>query len=186
MYSRKVRWYSRNADRYGSIKDINENCLAEFRTHWQCLENHNQQLWNCRSEERKMNKCVFEKLVCWTTNLTMSKAYNLSENGEDDTRCAQRRDTSPPAHTQHLCDSLSFVYIPPEMDNQGELTTSTACVAVTIFVVDCLHAMTKRSVCCTNIYVGQATCYALQINLTSTARFAISSFRDTLCHCPHS
>jgi NADH dehydrogenase (ubiquinone) 1 alpha subcomplex subunit 8 len=46
-----------------SIKDINENCLAEFRTHWQCLENHNQQLWNCRSEERKLNKCVFNKLV---------------------------------------------------------------------------------------------------------------------------
>ncbi|KAJ4369776.1 ndufa8, NADH-ubiquinone oxidoreductase complex I 19kd subunit [Neocucurbitaria cava] len=44
------------------IKDINENCLAEFRTHWQCLENHNQQLWNCRSEERRLNKCVFEKL----------------------------------------------------------------------------------------------------------------------------
>ncbi|USP80609.1 hypothetical protein yc1106_07883 [Curvularia clavata] len=44
------------------IKDINENCLSQFRTHWQCLENHNQQLWNCRSEERKLNKCVFDKL----------------------------------------------------------------------------------------------------------------------------
>jgi NADH dehydrogenase (ubiquinone) 1 alpha subcomplex subunit 8 len=57
-------------DRSGSIKDINENCLAEFRTHWQCLENHNQQLWNCRSEERKLNKCVFEKLVC--RNITLA------------------------------------------------------------------------------------------------------------------
>lgn len=57
-------------DTCGSIKDINENCLAEFRTHWQCLENHNQQLWNCRSEERKLNKCVFEKLVCW--NITFA------------------------------------------------------------------------------------------------------------------
>ncbi|RMZ67099.1 hypothetical protein GMOD_00000977 [Pyrenophora seminiperda CCB06] len=45
------------------IKDINENCLTQFRTHWQCLENHNQQLWNCRTEERKLNKCVFEKLL---------------------------------------------------------------------------------------------------------------------------
>jgi hypothetical protein len=50
-------------DKYGSIKDINENCLAEFRTHWECLENHNQQLWNCRTEERKLNKCVFTNLV---------------------------------------------------------------------------------------------------------------------------
>jgi hypothetical protein len=114
MYLRKARWQSRNADRCGSIKDINENCLAEFRTHWQCLENHNQQLWNCRSEERKMNKCVFEKLVCWITTLIISPAHNLSENGEDDTRCAQGRHTSPLAHTQHLCYSLSFVYIPPE------------------------------------------------------------------------
>ncbi|KAF2261631.1 NADH dehydrogenase, alpha subcomplex, subunit 8 [Lojkania enalia] len=44
------------------IKDLNEHCLTEFRTHWQCLENHNQQLWNCRSEERRLNKCVFDKL----------------------------------------------------------------------------------------------------------------------------
>jgi hypothetical protein len=51
-------------DECGSIKDINENCLSEFRVHWQCLENHNQQLWNCRSEERRLNKCVFTKLVC--------------------------------------------------------------------------------------------------------------------------
>ena len=46
-----------------SIADINKECLDQFRTHWQCLENHNQQLWNCRSEERRLNKCVFEKLV---------------------------------------------------------------------------------------------------------------------------
>jgi hypothetical protein len=64
MYRPKARYDTLDIDRRGSIKDINENCLAEFRTHWQCLENHNQQLWNCRSEERKLNKCVFEKLVC--------------------------------------------------------------------------------------------------------------------------
>jgi hypothetical protein len=46
-----------------SISDINKECLDQFRSHWQCLENHNQQLWNCRSEERRLNKCVFEKLV---------------------------------------------------------------------------------------------------------------------------
>jgi NADH dehydrogenase (ubiquinone) 1 alpha subcomplex subunit 8 len=56
-------WRRQLADECDSIKDMNESCLSEFRTHWQCLENHNQQLWNCRSEERRMNKCVFEKLV---------------------------------------------------------------------------------------------------------------------------
>jgi hypothetical protein len=55
-------------DTYGtltirSISDINKECLDQFRSHWQCLEGHNQQLWNCRSEERRLNKCVFEKLV---------------------------------------------------------------------------------------------------------------------------
>jgi hypothetical protein len=172
MYLRKARWQSRNADRCGSIKDINENCLAEFRTHWQCLENHNQQLWNCRSEERKMNKCVFEKLVCWITTLIISPAHNLSENGEDDTRCAQGRHTSPLAHTQHLCDSLSFVYIPPEQDKQGELTTYVSCATVTNSVVDRLRVMTKRSVCCTNIYIGQRRA-TLQINLTHASRYLL-------------
>jgi len=63
-YWRKAQYRTLGIDSSGSIKDINENCLEQFRTHWQCLENHNQQLWNCRSEERKLNKCVFEKLVC--------------------------------------------------------------------------------------------------------------------------
>lgn len=53
------------------IEDINKHCLAEFRTHWQCLENHNQQLWNCRSEERRLNKCVFTSLVCAFPALTI-------------------------------------------------------------------------------------------------------------------
>jgi NADH dehydrogenase (ubiquinone) 1 alpha subcomplex subunit 8 len=51
------------ANTSGSIKDINDNCLEEFRSHWQCLENQNQQLWNCRTDERRLNKCVFDKLV---------------------------------------------------------------------------------------------------------------------------
>lgn len=46
-----------------SIDDINKHCLQEFRSHWQCLENYNHQLWNCRSAERKLNKCVFDNLV---------------------------------------------------------------------------------------------------------------------------
>ncbi|KAL5430536.1 hypothetical protein PMIN07_007829 [Paraphaeosphaeria minitans] len=44
------------------IKDLNEHCLEEFRNHWKCLDNQNHQLWNCRSQERRLNSCVFDKL----------------------------------------------------------------------------------------------------------------------------
>jgi hypothetical protein len=46
-----------------SLEDINKSCLEQFRAHWQCLENNNQQLWQCRPAEWKLNKCVFENLV---------------------------------------------------------------------------------------------------------------------------
>jgi hypothetical protein len=46
-----------------SIEDINKYCLEEFRSHWKCLENNNQQLWQCRKAERPLNKCVFDNLV---------------------------------------------------------------------------------------------------------------------------
>ncbi|EEP81098.1 NADH-ubiquinone oxidoreductase 20.8 kDa subunit [Uncinocarpus reesii 1704] len=44
------------------LKDINTHCLKEFRGHWECLENNNQQLWYCRGPEQKLNACVFDKL----------------------------------------------------------------------------------------------------------------------------
>lgn len=46
-----------------SLEDINKSCLEQFRAHWQCLENNNQQLWQCRPAEWKLNKCVYENLV---------------------------------------------------------------------------------------------------------------------------
>lgn len=49
--------------RVNSIKDINTHCLAEFRKHWECLDDRNQQLWQCRPAEWKLNKCVFDNLV---------------------------------------------------------------------------------------------------------------------------
>ena len=47
----------------GRLDDINKNCLEEFRKHWQCLDNNNQQLWHCRRPEQLLNRCVFDKLV---------------------------------------------------------------------------------------------------------------------------
>jgi len=37
--------------------------LEQFRAHWQCLDNNNHQLWQCRPAEWSLNKCVFENLV---------------------------------------------------------------------------------------------------------------------------
>jgi len=44
------------------IDDVNRNCLEQFRKHWECLDDNNQQLWQCRRKERELNGCVFEKL----------------------------------------------------------------------------------------------------------------------------
>ncbi|RKF63418.1 NADH-ubiquinone oxidoreductase 20.8 kDa subunit [Erysiphe neolycopersici] len=45
-----------------SIADVNKHCLEEFRKHWTCLDNNNQQLWHCRPAEWKLNKCVYDNL----------------------------------------------------------------------------------------------------------------------------
>ena len=45
------------------LDDINKNCLEAFRKHWECLDQNNQQLWQCRRREMKLNGCVFDKLV---------------------------------------------------------------------------------------------------------------------------
>lgn len=42
---------------------MNKHCLEVFRAHWQCLDNNNHQLWQCRPAEWKLNTCVFNNLV---------------------------------------------------------------------------------------------------------------------------
>jgi NADH dehydrogenase (ubiquinone) 1 alpha subcomplex subunit 8 len=37
--------------------------LKQFNAHWECLENNNHRLWECRKPEMELNSCVFEKLV---------------------------------------------------------------------------------------------------------------------------
>ncbi|KZZ98950.1 NADH:ubiquinone oxidoreductase 20.8kD subunit [Moelleriella libera RCEF 2490] len=44
------------------LKDINTHCLDQFRKHWECLDDRNQQLWQCRPAEWKLNKCVYDNL----------------------------------------------------------------------------------------------------------------------------
>jgi hypothetical protein len=100
------------------IEDINKHCLDEFRTHWKCLENHNQQLWNCRSEERRLNKCVFTNLVREAFYLGLPPWLTSAEIGEDDTRHAQGRDPRPPADTPDLCETLELYITPLEQESR--------------------------------------------------------------------
>jgi hypothetical protein len=51
------------SDLANRLEDVNKHCLTEFRKHWECLDNNNQQLWQCRKFERPLNKCVFDNLV---------------------------------------------------------------------------------------------------------------------------
>lgn len=47
---------------WNSIEDMNKTCQNFFRAHWQCLENHNQQMFHCRQPEQSLNKCVYDAL----------------------------------------------------------------------------------------------------------------------------
>ena len=53
----------RDTDGRSRLQDINNSCLEVFRSHWECLDNNNQQLWQCRKKERALNACVFDNLV---------------------------------------------------------------------------------------------------------------------------
>ncbi|KAI9671212.1 MAG: hypothetical protein M1817_003719 [Caeruleum heppii] len=53
------------------LEDIRTHCLDEFRSHWQCLENNNQQMWHCRRPEMKLNSCVFDKLVRFVRDIAI-------------------------------------------------------------------------------------------------------------------
>ena len=37
--------------------------MQQFKEHWDCLENNNHYLFECRKPEQALNSCVFEKLV---------------------------------------------------------------------------------------------------------------------------
>ncbi|KAI1635961.1 hypothetical protein F4809DRAFT_611348 [Biscogniauxia mediterranea] len=88
------------------VEDINKHCLDEFRKHWQCLDNNNHQLWQCRKDEWKLNKCVFDNLVCLGNPLdiiflpeeevVIMWLIRSAETREDDPRHPQEPDTRPP------------------------------------------------------------------------------------------
>ncbi|PGG99897.1 hypothetical protein AJ79_08379 [Helicocarpus griseus UAMH5409] len=44
------------------LKDVNTHCFDQFKAHWECLEQSNHRLWQCRKPEVQLNACVFDKL----------------------------------------------------------------------------------------------------------------------------
>ena len=49
------------------LDDINQNCAKVFRAHWECLDDNNQQLFQCRKFEKNLLACVYTKLVRLTS-----------------------------------------------------------------------------------------------------------------------
>lgn len=89
------------------LEDINTHCLEEFRKHWKCLDNENHQLWQCRPEEWKLNKCAYDKLVSSCPAAVFSGVFRgiyltihplTSGPDQDGAGSAQELDARPPAH----------------------------------------------------------------------------------------
>ncbi|KAL7275322.1 ndufa8, NADH-ubiquinone oxidoreductase complex I 19kd subunit [Rhizina undulata] len=60
------------------IADINKYCLNEFKAHWECLDQHNQQMWHCRAQEKPYNKCVFNNLVGLPSHIFSNRSRPIS------------------------------------------------------------------------------------------------------------
>lgn len=89
------------------LDDIKTNCLDSFRAHWECLDNNNQQLWQCRKAERPLNKCVFEKLVRLLDYLQYHRlvADHECDAGPQkrDSGCTGKRSSDPPETVPDIC-----------------------------------------------------------------------------------
>jgi len=91
--------------------------------------------------------CIREVGMSRLSLCLTSFANTVSEIGEDDTRCAKGRDPSPPAHTQHLCDPLSFVYNYRWDGHKENERHHLKCMTRTNHSTT-VCKVTKRSVCC--------------------------------------
>lgn len=62
------------------LKDINKYCFDEFKLHYECLEQENHRLGNCRSSEAVMNKCIFQNLKLEKKIPGVADQIHLKEN----------------------------------------------------------------------------------------------------------
>lgn len=86
------------------LNDITANCLTEFRAHYNCLEQYNHQLWQCRRPERVLNRCVFEKIVRKKICFVII-ANSWTGSGKENTRRTKERNTSTHEGLADFCRS---------------------------------------------------------------------------------
>ena len=54
------------------IEELNKVCGDAYKTHYECLDNHNQQFKDCRPAERGLNACVLAKMVRYCRSMLRS------------------------------------------------------------------------------------------------------------------
>lgn len=64
----------------GVLKDLNKYCFDEFKLHYECLEQENHRLGNCRASEKIFNKCVFDNLKLEKKIPGVEQQIHLKEN----------------------------------------------------------------------------------------------------------
>lgn len=62
------------------LQDINKYCFDEFKLHYECLEQENHRLGNCRKAESVFNKCIFKHLGLEKTIPGAKEQIHLKEN----------------------------------------------------------------------------------------------------------
>jgi hypothetical protein len=78
---------------------MNKHCLEEFKAHYECLDNANHQLYQCRRPERVLNRCVFQKIVCKAECIQVL----LLTNSRD---LRRRYQTLPRANHLYICATI--------------------------------------------------------------------------------
>ena len=153
-----VAWSRRNELTAGfSIQDINTHCLEQFRHHWKCLDTNNHQLWQCRPAEWKLNKCVFENLVC---------LFVLPSSSELRTdQCTETREGHPgPAakHETRRAPTPADLLRPPLHEARGEAFqsqgTRNEADGMTRGWLRVALVRRKRLHRCDHMYIGYRSC----------------------------
>ena|SRR5579859_8086611 len=71
------------------IEQLNKVCGDAYKTHYECLDNHNQQYKDCRPAERGLNACAFMKLVRQSRGIKL-----MVGTGQSGARHAGRTDSN--------------------------------------------------------------------------------------------
>lgn len=84
---------------FARITKMREQCGTQWDDHWSCLQKRNQEYFKCRQPERKLNECMFEKLVCLLWFLLVSLIFISAFSFQGLTKTIPGSpDNQPPVH----------------------------------------------------------------------------------------